>query len=746
MVAGNGISGSTAQWARLFVDSDGSIYVADISNARIVKWAKGATSGVTVAGGNGIGNAANQFSRPVGVTLDKDGNIYIADQNNNRIQKWVPGAASGTTVVSAVQIPTGICFDKDGNLFVSEQTANIVTKFSPDLRTRTVVAGRSNIYLSSPTGIFIDNNGDLYVCDTDQQSVFKFSPGSSNGTVVAGQLGNPIGITGDNQGNLYVTSHQFRGIWRIPIAQPSARTMIINNNIYSPDIWMTASGDLYLTDFEMGRVLRYPNMVPGLYTIPAPGVYTAKITTASGCTVTSNAITVLPPAQPKVSVVADNALSCAAYPATFTASAVNGGAAPSYQWQVNGVNAGSKSNNNVFTSATVKSGDKITCIMYSNALCIAETSVTSNTITITAPTETPTVSITSNSNVTCTAFPITFTATNAGIAPTYNWIVNGTAVPNSGNGSVFITNQLKSNDRVTCNIISNAQYCQTITSATSNTISVSAPVEVPTVSIASNKLSICQGEAITFTATATNSGNASVYTWLLNGSVISGAGSGNTYTSNKLANGDAVTCRVLSNAQYCQASDVAISQPVAIIIKPLLLPVISIMADLDKIYIGSTVTFSANIANAGTNPVYEWMLNGKVVAAGSTFTTNKLADGDHISCKLTNTTDCTSQSTVSSNTIRIAITYIVRLVPPNTFTPNGDGVNDTWNIAGMTAFPKAVVGVFNRLGQQLFVSAGYGVAWDGTYNGQPCTAGVYYYRIEPGNGSETISGHVTLIR
>ncbi|MFX4925937.1 hypothetical protein ABTC31_20335, partial [Acinetobacter baumannii] len=74
------------------------IYIADGFNARIQKWAPGALSGVTVAGGNFAGAAANQLSVPNGLFVDANQNIYIADTQNDRIQFWSKGATTGTTI------------------------------------------------------------------------------------------------------------------------------------------------------------------------------------------------------------------------------------------------------------------------------------------------------------------------------------------------------------------------------------------------------------------------------------------------------------------------------------------------------------------------------------------------------------------------------------------------------------------------------------------------------------------------
>jgi len=51
-----------------------------------------------VAGGNSAGSSAEQLNYPEDVYVDIDGSMYIADRLNNRIQKWVPGATSGITV------------------------------------------------------------------------------------------------------------------------------------------------------------------------------------------------------------------------------------------------------------------------------------------------------------------------------------------------------------------------------------------------------------------------------------------------------------------------------------------------------------------------------------------------------------------------------------------------------------------------------------------------------------------------
>lgn len=84
---------------------------------------------------------------------------------------------------------------------------------------------------------------------------------------------------------------------------------------------------------------------------------------------------------------------------------------------------------------------------------------------------------------------------------------------------------------------------------------------------------------------------------------------------------------------------------------------------------------------------------------------------------------------------------------PNTFTPNKDGFNDTWNIPGLGDFPKASIQVYDRWGRQVLKSSGMPQGgWDGTSRGKPLPMDSYYYIIDLGDGSEPIPGTVTIVR
>ena len=98
----------------------------------------------------------------------------------------------------------------------------------------------------------------------------------------------------------------------------------------------------------------------------------------------------------------------------------------------------------------------------------------------------------------------------------------------------------------------------------------------------------------------------------------------------------------------------------------------------------------------------------------------------------------------------VTITILPRKNPfnfPNVFSPNGDGINDKWELKQLSAYVNARVEIFDRAGTKVFsLSKGYNKAWDGTYNGKPVPAGTYYYIIEPNQNSTIIKGWVTIIR
>jgi gliding motility-associated-like protein len=87
------------------------------------------------------------------------------------------------------------------------------------------------------------------------------------------------------------------------------------------------------------------------------------------------------------------------------------------------------------------------------------------------------------------------------------------------------------------------------------------------------------------------------------------------------------------------------------------------------------------------------------------------------------------------------------LVIPNAISPNGDLINDVWNIGMKELYPSMEVKIFNRWGQSVWRSEkGYPRPWDGTSNGSALPIDSYHYIIDLHNGSKPIIGNVTIVR
>ncbi|EDM38427.1 hypothetical protein PBAL39_02392 [Pedobacter sp. BAL39] len=100
------------------------------------------------------------------------------------------------------------------------------------------------------------------------------------------------------------------------------------------------------------------------------------------------------------------------------------------------------------------------------------------------------------------------------------------------------------------------------------------------------------------------------------------------------------------------------------------------------------------------------------------------------------------------STARVKVTVLKNPEIPNAFSPNGDNINDTWNITYLESYPDATIDVFNRYGEKVFSASGAAAvkSWDGRYKGNDLPVGTYYYLVNPRNGRKSISGAVTIIR
>ena len=104
----------------LWVTDDGSIYVADRDNYRVVKWGPGASIGRVVAGTGIAGDHSDQFRHVSSIVIDKNGTMFMCDTVNRRVQRWLPNDHHGQTIIANIEC-WGLAIDLEESLRSEER-------------------------------------------------------------------------------------------------------------------------------------------------------------------------------------------------------------------------------------------------------------------------------------------------------------------------------------------------------------------------------------------------------------------------------------------------------------------------------------------------------------------------------------------------------------------------------------------------------------------------------------------------
>jgi gliding motility-associated-like protein len=99
------------------------------------------------------------------------------------------------------------------------------------------------------------------------------------------------------------------------------------------------------------------------------------------------------------------------------------------------------------------------------------------------------------------------------------------------------------------------------------------------------------------------------------------------------------------------------------------------------------------------------------------------------------------------STDEITVTVLPKIKIVNTFSPNNDGINDTWEVKGLEEYRNCKVEIFNRWGAKVYESTGYPQPWNGvSMTGEELPIATYYYIIHLTKEEAPVSGSVTIIR
>jgi uncharacterized protein (TIGR03437 family) len=199
------------------VDPNGTLYVADAGNNRVLRYPRpvgqqGRITPDAVIGQTGFTTSnsaivsASSLNAPGGVAIGLNGDLFVADSGNNRVLEYLAGAGTGAVAIrvygqanmnsalkpsqlsaQTLSSPQGVYVDQASNLYVADSGANRVVVYSntPVAATSgdpaTYIIGQGSFFgaaggtaLKTPTGIGVDGGGQIYVADSGNNRVLIF--------------------------------------------------------------------------------------------------------------------------------------------------------------------------------------------------------------------------------------------------------------------------------------------------------------------------------------------------------------------------------------------------------------------------------------------------------------------------------------------------------------------------------------------------------------------------------------------
>lgn len=241
---------------------------------------------------------------------------------------------------------------------------------------------------------------------------------------------------------------------------------------------------------------------------------------------------------------------------------------------------------------------------------------------------------------------------------------------------------------------------------------------------------LCAGESMFFSAYVGDCPDTTNYFWYINGELVAET-IGNDFETSALKHGDILSVAT-SCFEYCQVQVTDTTLPFTVLSFPVDAgPDFYIKAGDAAILQGSTTATDYYWSPPYTLSSPAILNPAAIPEVTTSYFLIATQDGCTFSDKMT-----------------VFVEEVLNIT--NTFTPNGDGFNDTWEIPSLDNYPNCLVQIFDRWGQSLYQTTGYGAkkAWDGRSNGRVMDAGVYFYVIDPRDPkfNEPVRGSLTLIK
>ena len=275
------------------IAENNTLYVADVSNNRIVLLRLNSSTAVSVLG-NGLGSDPSRMYWPTDVEVTDDG-IFVLDSLNYRVVRWEKNGTNPRLVAGVTGVATGppsnrtfgagqsLAVDHLAFVYVSDSSNNRVLRFPPNTSNGTSavftygtgLAGFGYMGFQSPQGIHVDDNQNLFIADMTNHRIQKWPfdacaaitvAGSRTSGSSLGQLNNPKSVVTDTNGYMYIADAGNNRILRWPpqacsgecIAGCSGTAGTRSDQLNNPFIVaFDSQGSLLVSDESNHRVQRF---------------------------------------------------------------------------------------------------------------------------------------------------------------------------------------------------------------------------------------------------------------------------------------------------------------------------------------------------------------------------------------------------------------------------------------------------------------------------------------------------------
>lgn len=156
-----------------------------------------------------------------------------------------------------------------------------------------------------------------------------------------------------------------------------------------------------------------------------------------------------------------------------------------------------------------------------------------------------------------------------------------------------------------------------------------------------------------------------------------------------------------------------------------------------SVFEGESVTITAALVEQGI--LYRWIDEDGNISISSALTVTPITSASYV--LMATNGDCASYDTIFIAVLNPPIVDTIAPLIPNAFTPNGDGLNDVFEVVNKMDFRTTELRVFNAWGEVVFQSAADQNGWDGSYKGRLQNQGVYYYTVVLESPDNSISTH-----